>query len=515
MWIDWDNPNHVDILKPDTRQTKPKVLVSRPNTAHNRELIDENKRLWIELKEKNDFIISLQDDIYYKQQELQKLEKCKQDSEKINSDQHHVALIKEISKLKTELHEKTSMINMLNNMVESLCDDVLQNEHIEHIEEEISRLRLENEKLSKENSDIKVKLKIVEHDNDKLHTRTQHFDDENHALKKKLDKTSRKLKERENSLLNFKNFHELVNNLQSRISRSKNENLTLKNALQRMANLANNYDKLEKENAELKKSFHEADAKSETLKNTVLELQHKQIQIKEDEMVTKPALIRENQNLREQLNSTEQKLHDLTDISLKLKTNLKIYEKMLMESKEFVEQKEKQGGQMKKIIDENQAMKDLIQNLNQNLTHENANKTILLKEKEYLQQERDKMSQLLQHNELEKENLIKELALMKRSCEEADIEIDDLKRQLQLCKNTIHNQDTTLKIRTAELHNLSKENKELRLNVKQYESQIQMDGKVYKLVRWLIIEMTRLMAKNFFFWKLKFCVNYFIKVNSR
>ena len=64
-----------------------------------------------------------------------------------------------------------------------------------------------------------------------------------------------------------------------------------------------------------------------------------------------------------------------------------------------------------------------------------------------------------------------------------ETDAQDLKRQLQLCKNTIHNQDTTLKIRTAELYNLSKENKELRLNVKQYESQIQMDGKVYKLVR--------------------------------
>ncbi len=485
MWISWENPDNVSDLgfveqKSSTAYVAKK---SRKNDFYTRELINENKRLWHELKEKNDLMISLRDDIYYKQRRLNDLEKYKEQIDGLKDTDQYLELAREINALKDDQREKQTLIKFLNEMIERLCDEVLQNEHVEYLENEVSRLEIGNEKLSKENSEIKVRLKIVEYENDKLHARCARVEDENHATKKKLERTSKKLKDKENSILSFKKFTELADHLQNRISRSKCENRTLRNVIDKMKHVADNYEQLEHENARLKRTLSDIETSNEQLSQKVQSLQEEQLKINEEETTTKPALERERALLQKRLLACEDRIEALLQENAKYKTNLQIYEKILVENKEFIKEQEKRKEISHSIALENERLRAVTDDLNRTLTRELADKGRILEETTFLKSENERLSEELNATEASKGALLDDIKAIKGDYANVESEINDLRKQLQIYKNTVHNQGTTLKIRVAEMDGLLRENKELKLKIKQYESQIQMEGKVYKIVR--------------------------------
>ncbi|XKL60905.1 hypothetical protein PGB90_007962 [Kerria lacca] len=483
MWISWNDPENVSVVDLENNIFKCNKSNNTFDNNYTRELINENKQLWMELKEKNEVMISLRDDIYFKNRELESLEKCKLQLEYSKNEQQYLDLMREINQLKNDQREKQILINFLNEMMENLCDEMLQNEHVECLEAEVVVLETENKKLAKENSEIKVKLKIVEYENDKLHTRCGQIEEENYSLKKKLEKTSKKLKDKENSVMSFKKFTELANNLQNRISRSKSENYTLKNVIERMKHVSNNYERLECENRELKQSLEEAKTKNEAMKEKICSLQENQLKINQNETITKPALISENQELKQRLFENSDKIESLVEENSKLKTSMKIYEKILIENKAHIKEQEMRVESFNAITTENAKLKMSIDEITKNLNREFSEKNRIFDENEFLRNEKDKLCNVVKEVEASNRVLNNDMKLIKRNYEEIENENDDLKKQLQIYRNTVQNQDAILKIRTNEMDNLVKENKELKLKIKLYENQIQMDGKVYKVVR--------------------------------
>lgn len=485
MWIDIDTSYSKLAQRKSLPPKKVSQFSKKFDNSHNQDLIDENKRLWSELKEKNELIISLRDDIYYKQEELRKLSKYRRDPEEECPKplDNQLQLMREINELRSILREKQTMIANLNKTVESLCDKVVETEYVECMERDILELETENKKLSKENSDIKVKLQILEHDNGTLQDRFRRVEEEHYNMRKKLEKTAKKMKEKENSMLTYQKFTELAKNLQSRIARSKHENTVLKSVVEKMKNVANNYDQLENENTRLKRKLRDIELDNDKLKSQILSLQENQLIITKNEIITKPVLMQENSDLKQQLLSSEDKLQNLTELNAKLKASLQIYEKMLSKVKETEKKREQYFNNIRGIVAENNELKGITENLNTDLQCELKSRDCLANENEYLKEEIGKLLKLLKDSDLEKETIMKEAVTARQHCEEYILEIEDLKRQLQICKSTIQNQNITIGIRGAEIENLSKENKELTLNIKQYESQIQMDGKVHKFIR--------------------------------
>lgn len=426
----WDKQENV-YSQTVTPQFNQSVIIDH----HTFELINENKRLWTELKKKNELTIALRDDIYYKQRQLIDLERYKEELQQYKNNEECLELIREINKLKKDLREKKILINFLNEMVEKLCDEVLQTEHVEFMETEIVALETQNKQLINENSEIKVRLKIVEHDNDKLRSRFIQLEEDNQNLKKKLEKTTKKLKQKENSILSFKKFTELVNNLQSRISRSKSENHILRNVIERVKNVANNYENLECENQKLKETIREFEMKTEKLKEKVNSLQEAQLKIKENEITTKPALMGENADLKQRLRKFEDKIETLTSTNTKLKKNLKIYEKILIENKAYIQEQENRVNNTNTVAEENERLKMTIDKLNEVLNREHTDKQHIIGENLQLQAENERLSNMLEEVKLSEQNLAENVLAMKQNFRGAEKRIEDLRRQLQIYEN--------------------------------------------------------------------------------
>lgn len=427
----WDKQENAHYSQTVTPQFNQSVITDH----HTFELINENKQLWTELKKKNELTIALRDDIYYKQRQLIDLERYKEELEQHKNNEECLELIREINKLKKDLREKQILINFLNEMVEKLCDEVLQTEHVEFMETEIVALETQNKQLINENSEIKVRLKIVEHDNDKLRSRFNQLEEDNQNLKRKLDKTTKKLKQKENSILSFKKFTELVNNLQSRISRSKSENHILRNVIERVKNVANNYENLECENQGLKETVREFEMKTEKLKEKVNSLQEAQLKMKENETTTKPALMSENADLKQRLRKYEDKIETLTSTNSKLKKNLKIYEKILIENKAYIQEQENRVNNINTVTEENERLKTTIDKLNEVLNREHTEKQRIINENLQLQAENERLSNMLEEVKLSEQNLAENVLAMKQNFRGAEKRIEDLRRQLQIYEN--------------------------------------------------------------------------------
>lgn len=485
MWIDWEPREHAEDHVTPPSKPPPAYIPKKTHKVdhYTRELINENKRLWVELKEKNEQMICIRDDLYSKEHELQQLSSYKEELHRLKNEDQYLELIREINRLKDDQREKQALVSFLNETIENLCDEVLQNEHVEGLEADVAFLETSSQRLSKENSELKVRLKIVEYENDKLHTRSEHLEAECHSLKVKLEKTAKRLKDKESSMLSFKKFSELATNLQTRISRSKNENQTLKSVIDRMKHIAGNYEKLESENALLKEALREIEVKNEELRNRVFQLQDTQLKMKESEMVTKPALAQENTQLKQRLLESAERVESLIQDNAKLKTNLTIYEKLLIDNKAYIKEQERRGMETHAIREENVKLKVAVDELNRTLQQEGAERGRLVDENHQLAKEKERIGALVKEMETSKLDAMEDAQALRREYEDAESRLRDLRKQLQIYKNTVQNQENTLKLRNAEIDGLLRENKELKLKIKQYESQVQMEGKVYKIVR--------------------------------
>lgn len=472
MWIDWDNPTNVlnistssqplqqcsqsaSLPPPPPHRSSSSLSRYRRNDHFTRELLSENKRLWHELKEKNESLIALRDEIYFKEREIGKLERHKDELDRFKNDDQYLHLVREINGLRDELREKRSLCDFLNQMVENLCDEVLQNEHVDALEANVARLENDNQRLSKLHTDIEVKLKIVEYENDKLHTRSNQLDDENHQLRKKLEKCAKRLKERENSVLTFRKFTELANNLQSRIGRSTGENRILKRVIDRMKTVADNYERIERDNARLERD----------LKQVQIELDRERDQsnaLRTAQRTREPALEHEVTELRQLAAERESKIDALQLENVKLRNDVQIYEKMLVENRAFVADLEKRVEDARVLLEENEKLKRAVRQLGQRLENENENKRRAIEEFETAGAERQRIIETLAEADHCRIKTTNELVTTKRERDALDAEIRDLRKQLRVYKNTLFNQESTLKIRATEIENLLRENGDLR-----------------------------------------------------
>jgi len=455
---------------------------SNEKDKHMYELVSENKRLWIELKKKDELTIALRDDIYFKQRQLEELSRSQNELEWLENNEESVALIREVRKLKADLREKQILVNFLSQTLDHMCDQVLQNEQIESMEAEMQTLETENQILQQNNAQIKKKLELVEHDNEKVRARSASVETENRKIKTKLEKFSKRLRQKEHSILDFKKFTELAYNLQSRILRTKSENNTLKKVIDQMKQVADNYQNLESENLDLQETIRQLQDKNKQLVDDVRTLRDTQVKIAEH-AERNPEILEENAALRRELAHLEHRVEEANVEKEKLKSNLSVYEKVLVENKVRIEEAADHVEVFDILTRENKQLKMNIDALNDSMQQLLSDKGRLVQDNQRCQTENREYVDKLSSVEKDKMNLMAHISTLNRDYEEALREKDDLKRQLDVYRNTVHNVEAALKLREEGIRDLQQENNELKLRVKQYENQIQMAGKVYKLVR--------------------------------